>query len=224
MGDIADEYANQAASELGDLHAGTIAEVGPDDFRLAKGDRRQLENDWPEAEVQTDKAIAKIVTCTSCEKPLIVNTFYAPASAKCSDHRTSGGAAPGTQQIVQKGRTDPARAANLVDSLINPHFGHALCPVHPDDPEHIMELKSVNHNERYGPSTLIGRDARGRAEYRQDGPGETVMHQCLHCKAVVTYSTTAQQQYRRINEVLTAEHRHSGSWGTILGAREEDGE
>jgi hypothetical protein len=84
--------------------------------------------------------------------------------------------------------------------LINPHFATALCPVVPDDPEeHPMELVSVSHSDNYGPTTFLGYIS-GKPHYRQMAKGETVVHQCRNCKATVVYSTTAQQQMRRMNE------------------------
>lgn len=40
-------------------------------------------------EIQTDKAKTKVVPCAveDCGQPLVVNTFYAPARARCSRHR-----------------------------------------------------------------------------------------------------------------------------------------
>lgn len=174
-------------------------------------------------EIQTDKANGKVVTCTVCdEQKIFVNAFYAPAQAKCSGCRPatapSGGGA-GTQAVVQKGRTDPAKAANLADVLINPHFAFAICPVAPDDPEgHSMELKSVDHHDYHGPSEHTGYQ-NGRPVYRQSARGETVLHQCLECKAVVTYSTTAQSQFRRLNEP-SANIKTTNGWGALLGVRE----
>ncbi len=167
-------------------------------------------------EVQTDKAICKLVPCTGCKRPLAVNTFYAPAIAKC---RQCGGSSArsgiGEAEIVQVGRTDPAKAKNLADCLINPSFATATCPLGGED--HRMELKSVNWAERYGPSEMvIGKT--GRPEYRQIAAGETVMHQCLDCKTCVTYTTTAQSQYRRMNEPGTGKRINGERW---LGVREE---
>lgn len=183
----------------------------------------QYDSDRP-IEVQSDKPTLKLVPCTGCQRALAVNVFYAPAIARCSEcgggaTRASGtGGAAGQSEIVQAGRTDPVKAARLADCLINPAFAKAICPVHPDDEEHVMELKSVNHNERYGPSELIGAKD-GRPQYRQIAPGETAMHQCLKCKAIVTYSTTAQAQFRRCNEPRSG--KSSQGWLAQLGAREE---
>jgi len=172
-------------------------------------------------DVQTDKPEGKLVPCTECGRAIYVNTFYSPAIAKCSDCKptATGGGGNGTQAVVQAGKTEPHRAKDLTACLINGHFAFAVCPVHPEDPEHEMELKSVDHHAHHGPSELIGYK-NGRPEYRQTDIGETVMHQCLHCKAVVTYSTTAQQQFRRINEP-TQDRKHNNACGSILGTREE---
>lgn len=183
----------------------------------------QYDPDKP-IDVQTDKETGKLVPCTECGRAIYVNAFYAPAIAKCSDCKptaTGSGGGNGSQAVVQAGKTDPARAANLASCLVNEHFAIAMCPVHPDDPEHEMELKSVDHHQHYGPSELIGYDAKGRPNYRQTGIGETVMHQCLKCKATVSYSTTAQQQFRCINEP-TKDRKHTNAWGSLLGTRDEE--
>jgi hypothetical protein len=177
-----------------------------------------LKETRPEAEVQTDKEFGKIVCCIGCQKPIIVNTFYAPAQAKCSACRPSEATkARGGQSIVQAGRTDPALADNLEKALVNPAFATALCPVHPDNPEHVMELLSINHNDRHGPGRWEG--VGSSRAWIQIAVGETVMHQCQACKAVVTYSTTARQFFRRINE--PREGKNANVWGTLLGTREE---
>lgn len=172
-----------------------------------------------EPEVQTDKRLIKIMPCQFCRRPLIVTTFYVAAWAKCSLCRgeESGTRGKGTVKVVQAGRTEPALAADLTKLLINPHFAQAICPVHPDDEEHSMELKSVNHNDNYGPGFFNAKGA-----WIQTSPGETVMHQCRKCKAVVTYSTTAMYDFRRINEAGNG--KNSNVWATILGTREEDEE
>lgn len=61
-------------------------------------------------EVQTDKAKTKEVPCTRCRRPLIVNTFYAPAKALCSDCRSEG------------------------TSSITPAMRAAIAPPAPDEP------------------------------------------------------------------------------------------
>lgn len=173
-----------------------------------------------EPDIQTDKAMVKLCPCTSCKRPVVVNVFYAAAIAKCSackgEIESAGGAGRGSAAIVQVGRTDPALARNLVDCLINDEFAEANC-LKCGEP---MELKSVSHNEHYGPSQLIGYDKQGRAEYKQVAQGETVMHQCNHCKLVMTISTTAQQVYRRQNEPRTKDTRESNVWVDVNGIRE----
>lgn len=174
--------------------------------------------DWSlEPEVQTDKRLIKIMPCQFCKRPLIVTTFYVAAWAKCSLCRgeESGTRGKGTVEVVQAGRTDPSLAADLTKTLINHSFSRALCPVHPEDEDHVMELKSVNHNDNYGPGHF---DAKGA--WHQDAPGETVMHQCTKCNAVVTYTTTAMAQFRRINEARPG--KNSNVWATFLGTRDEE--
>lgn len=172
-----------------------------------------------EPEVQTDKDAVKIVGCRECKRPLVTTTFFAPAKGIC---RVCKGEAPGsgvaTVGVPKPGETDPAKAVNLADALINKHFAVALCPLHPDDPDHVMELKSINHNDNYGPAVFLGME-KGKPLYHRE-MGETVMHQCLKCKTVVTYSTTAQHQFRRVNEVRPG--KSANVWGEQLGIRDED--
>jgi hypothetical protein len=90
--------------------------------------------------------------------------------------------------------------------------------VHPDDPDHVMEMKLVDHNDNYGPTEFMGYK-QGIPEFRQVDKGETVVHQCLKCKAVVSYTTTEQTHLRRINEP-TANRKRSRVSET-LGTRGE---
>lgn len=157
-----------------------------------------------EPEVQTDKVDTKEVPCLGCGRRLVVNRFYAPAKARCSACRDGSGATVTSAPVA--GKTDPTRVADLTRVLVNPHFARALCPVHPDDEAHVMELKSVAHSPQYGPSPKV--------------PGETVLLQCLKCKATVAYSTTAQMQFQRQNEAQEHSHKHVNGWAEILGVRD----
>lgn len=157
-----------------------------------------------EPEYQTDKDAVKIVPCRECHRPLVTTTFFAPAKGICREcqgetAQTNGGRATVGQPTP--GQTDPAKAVNLADALVNKTFAQTRCPVHPDDDEHVMELVSVAHSEHYGPSRFMGWD-KGKPVYQQTGVGETATLQCQHgdCKATVVFSTTAQQRYRRQNE------------------------
>lgn len=198
---------------------------------LAKGPREQFEvtargayvlPDGRDIEMQTDKANIKIVVCIECGQPIAVNVFYAPAIAKCAEHgggdaRASRekGAATGSQGIVQPGRTDPEKAANLADCLINKEFAEAEC-VFCRTP---MELKNVSHNPAYGPRRLTG-ERNGIPVYKQL-TGETVLLQCNHCKTTTSYSTVHTIVYRRQNEPKPSTGRRSG-WVELLGPREEE--
>lgn len=169
-----------------------------------------------EPEIQTDKEKHKTVPCTSCGRALTVNQFYAAAKALCTpcrgESKNNGSGSKGTVAVVQAGRTEPSKSMNLTDTLVNPHFAMAQCPVHPDDSEHVMELKSVNHSPNRGPGYFTGKG------YKQLAIGETAMHQCLKCKAVVTYSTTAMNHFRRSNEARSGD-KHVNGWGDLLGTR-----
>lgn len=171
-----------------------------------------------EPEILTDKELVKIGACQYCKRPLVVTTFYVDAWMKCSPCKgVTTERAPGTVEVAQQGRTEPRLAADLVKVLINPHFATALCPTHPDDPDHEMELKSVNWSERYGPHEY--RVVDGRLTPVQVEQGETVLHQCLKCKATVVYSTTAVTQFSRINEVGRGKNVNQNA--VMLGSRDD---
>lgn len=168
--------------------------------------------------LQAGKAPYKLVPCTICRRPMAVNTFYVLAWAKCHTSGCSGQTAEkASVGVAQAGRTEPSTAVNLAQCLINPHFEQALCPVHPDDPEHEMELKSVHHTDHYGPGEW--RYLKGERIWVQIAKGETVLHQCTRCRATVSYSTTAVTQFRRVNE--PGEGKHVNAWAEMLGSRDE---
>lgn len=154
-----------------------------------------------EHEVQTDKNPVKLVPCREqeCRRPIVQTTYYAPAKAIC---RSCKGETVGERQATVgqpvPGQTDPAKAVNLANCLVNLEFAAALCPVHPNDPEHIMELKSVNHSPHYGPGHF-----NGKGHWIQEAPGETAIHQCIKCLAVVSFTTTYRSPLRRQNAPKT---------------------
>lgn len=205
--------ASIARAEVSQALVDLLADGGAESFNLDL-----------EPEYQTDKDAVKLVPCRECQRPLVVTLFFAPAKAICHECRGEGDGTKATVGQPTPGETDPAKAVSLADCLINPTFSFAVCPVHPDDPDgHPMELKSVNYNDNYGPSTLAGYNKKtGRPEYRQIAKGETVFWQCLTCKATVAYSTTAQTQFRRMNEANTQPHKHVNGWDDILGSRDEE--
>lgn len=171
-------------------------------------------------EFQTDKQTVKVCPCTAdgCGKPIAVNAFYAPAIAKCGGHggggeRRSTSGDTGGSQIVQAGRTDPSKAARLEDCLINKEFAVATCPFCST----VMELKSVSHNEHYGPGEWVSNGKGGR-EWRQTAQGETVSHQCNSCRTTLSMSTSAQITYRRMNEPKRVVNRPALE--VLLGERE----
>lgn len=179
---------------------------------LIKGDRANLSEYDDTTEWQTDKQTVKIVGCNGCGKPIAVNAFYAPALAKCAacGHQSKS-AGTGQAAIVQAGRTDPAKARNLADALINQQFGQAICPLCTEE----MELKHIAHNSRYGPSRVVGYE-KGQPLYDND-TGETVLLQCNKCKTVTSHSTTSQIVYRRQNEPKAADTAPASEY--LLGAR-----
>lgn len=166
-------------------------------------------------EIHTDKTPVKFVPCTICQRAMVVTTFYVPAWAKCHD---CGGQKPadhrGTVAVAQSGRTPPELAKRLADCLINSQFAEAFCPLNPG---HDMELKMVQHNQVHGPKFFVGY-VDGKPVY-DNVPGETVIHQCLECRAVVTYSTIYESQLRRQNEKRDTNGSAPATW--ILGVRED---
>ncbi len=160
-----------------------------------------------ETHVLTDKENTKTIPCVVCRRPCVVTTFLAPAKCRCKDHRNSDSVGTAQVGVPIPGHTDPAKATNLADCLVNAAFAKAVCPVRPDDPEHEMELKSISHASHHGPM--------------RDGvvvePGEVATHQCLKCHAVTSYSTQHIHQYRRQNE--PRESAKDFSDGTVLDWR-----
>lgn len=176
-----------------------------------------------ETEIQTDKPMVKLVPCRDCQRPLVVTTFFAPAKAQCRSCKGEV-AANGVQASVGQpipGKTEPAKAVDLTKTLVNATFAQALCPVHPADEEHVMELKHVHHNEQYGPSEFMGYQ-NGKPIYRQTDVGETVLHQCTKCKAVVTYTTTAVTQFGKINK--PGQGKNANVWVDLLGVEHDSEE
>lgn len=171
-------------------------------------------------DVQTDKRMVKLCPCTSCKRPVVVNQYYSASIARCKGCKgaieSAGGAGVGQAAIVQAGRTDPSLARDLAACLVNPVLSEISCLLCGG----AMELKSVSHNDNYGPSELIGYDTQGRPQFKQIAPGETVMHQCNHCKATCNWSTTAQQVYRRQNEPRNRDAHEANVWADVNGVRE----
>lgn len=172
-----------------------------------------------EPEVQTDKNLVKVVPCQFCKRPLIVTTFYVLAWAKCSPcNGTTGKREKGSVGQPQAGRTRPEHAMDLEKVLVNPTFARALCPVHPDNPDHVMELKNVCHSKNHGPTVV--QFVKGVPTIVQVAPGETVLLQCLRCNATVSYSTAVTVQFRRCNEPDPHGHKNSMGMAAWLGTRE----
>lgn len=172
------------------------------------------------ADVQTDKELVKIIPCPHCRRPLVVSTFYVMDWASCYSCKGESGGSRETGSVgqPQAGRTEPRLAKDLKKVLINPNFGEALCPVHPDDPDHEMELKAVGWSENYGPH--IWKMIDNKMTRVQIAPGETALLQCKKCNATITFSTTAVTQFRRQNEV-TLNDKQSNGWARTLGTRDD---
>ncbi len=182
----------------------------------------QLSAEWYDLhkpyEIHTDKKPVKFVPCLDCRRAMVVTTFYVPAWAHCracSGKIDKGGVA--TIAVPQAGKTDPEKAINLADCLVNEEFAEAACPKCGDD----MELKSIHHNPNYGPRIQVGVDKKSGDPVYEMQLGEVVMHQCNHCRTTLSFSTTAQMVYRRQNEIVrTAGARPATEY--ILGPREEE--
>lgn len=182
---------------------------------------------WPEDfdtelehEVQTDKDRVKVVPCRECKRPLVVTTFFAPAKAQCrscSGEADTGGVA--TVGVPVPGQTDPAKAVNLTDALIN--IGFRTPPLCPLNGEHTVELKSVSYAPHHGPRHIRGYDGKGMPIVDQE-VGETCMYQCTECNTAISFSTTHQGQYRRINEPREKRTSERNSWEWMLGFRNPD--
>lgn len=171
-----------------------------------------------EVEVQTESERTKELPCRGCGRRLVVSTFYAPASkATCSACR--GEEKESKRRAPTGSAMDPPNAPDLSKLLLNRSFAKAVCPAHPDDPDHEMELKTVARSPHHGPSEFMGY-SNGVPTFRQLAEGETVLHQCLKCRATVSYSTSVRCQLQRVNEVV--EKRKSAAINEeLLGARPE---
>jgi hypothetical protein len=145
------------------------------------------------------------------------STFYVPAWAKCNScGGTDGPREKATVGVPQVGKTDPALAVDLATCLVNRvEFEVVNCPFGHGE----MELKSVSHNDNYGPFHYE-RDKKGAAVRVQDAVGETTMHQCNTCRTTISMSTTAQHFFRRQNEPKTG--KSVNGWASENGVREDD--
>lgn len=181
--------------------------------------RAELTAANPGVECQTEAENAKLMECRECESPLIVGPFYSAANALCAECRAATPAgATGAAMVGNPvpGKTEPRLAKDLESCLIHKQWGgEQLCVV---DPAHgAMELKSVSHNPSYGPSQIVGHK-NGSPVYRND-TGESTMHQCNTCRSTLSMSTTAQQTFRRVNEV--SDHKRTGGfYRSALGVRD----
>lgn len=188
--------------------------LGQDHIKVdAKGRMMQLDL-AKEPEWATDKEQVKIVPCRDCRRPMVVTAFFMPEKAQCracageSENAVASVAAP------VAGVTEPAKAMNLADCLLNPQFSEAICPICVEP----MELKHVFHNPDYGPGHWE-QSSKGPV-WVQDAAGETALHQCNRCRCTITIATTAVHTFKRINEVRPG--RHVNGWATSLGTRDED--
>lgn len=158
-------------------------------------------------EVQTDKDRMKLVPCRECKRPLAVTTFFAPAKAICGSCKGETVGTVATVGVPIPGQTDPAKAVNLADCLLNEGFKQPpLCPAHPDA-GHEMELKMVTHSPHHGPTTNV--------------PAESAFWQCTTCCAGVTLTTMYRSQFKRQNEVRS-QTLDPEPMEDLLGVRDED--
>lgn len=172
-----------------------------------------------DVEYATDKDQVKIVPCrnAACQRPIVVTTFFTPEKAECRvcQGEAEPGASVATVAVPIPGQTDPAKAISLPDALINKQFAEVICPVCVEP----MELKSVNHNDQYGPGHWTP-SSKGPV-WVQDAKGETTMHQCAKCLLVVTISNTARHAFKRQNEPKQKDNRGANAWIDVNGVREE---
>lgn len=158
-----------------------------------------------DVEIQTDKDRVKLVPCRECKRPLAVTTFFAPAKAIC--HVCKGqtaGDRTASVGVPIPGQTDPAKAVNLADCLLNQGF--KVTPICPLDSEHEMELKMVTHSPHHGPSPHT--------------PAETAFYQCKSCLTGVTMTTMYRQPLKRQNEIRVQE-QNPAHMEDLLGVRDE---
>jgi hypothetical protein len=198
----------QVQDQLDNMKALGMNEVKVD----AKG--RMLELDLALApEYATDKDQVKLVPCRECKRPMIVTTFFMADKAQCRECEGTSDGSFASVAAPTPGETDPSKAVNLANCLLNPQFAEVICPVCVEP----MELKSVNHNDHFGPGKWV-HSSKGSV-WDQSAKGETVMHQCPGCMLVVTISNTARNHFKRINEPRPG--KNSNVWAEITGVRDE---
>ncbi|HEY6892502.1 MAG TPA: hypothetical protein VI300_32150 [Solirubrobacter sp.] len=203
---------NQVSDTLASMQALGVTTIKVD----AKGRTMDIDPS-KDVEYATDKEQVKIVPCrnASCLRPMVVTTFFMPDKAECRSCRgdnPDAGVASVAAPIA--GSTEPAKAMNLADVLLNPQFAEVICPICVEP----MELKSVNHNDQYGPGHWTP-SSKGPA-WVQDAKGETVMHQCNKCLLVITIANTARYEFKRQNEVRRKQGRGANVWADVDGVRE----
>lgn len=183
---------------------------------MPPADKHNVIDPAKEPEFQTDKDAVKLVGCRDCQRPLVVTTFYAAAKAICRECSGATAGNGGTATVGQPipGSTDPAKAVNLADCLVNRQFAEANCPLCAE----AMELKLVVHSDSYGPRQLEGYDKTGVPRYKVS-VGETVTLQCNSCKTTVNMSTMHQHEYRRQNEPKKRVGMESAPLESVLGIR-----
>lgn len=78
-------------------------------------------------EIQTDKVKTKTIPCTICRRPLIVNTFYAPAKGRCSEHKATPSAFVAQVTTATAGEIAKA-AAPAAPATPNRALQNCRCP------------------------------------------------------------------------------------------------
>lgn len=134
-------------------------------------------------EVKTDKEKTKEMPCPGCGRAVVVTLFASVRGAVCSKCKS------GAVVVPTPGKTDPKTVKDLRETVTVKGFKDQICPV--DRGHGAMTVMSVSHSDQYGPSEYVGLRS-GIPAYKQLAVGETVLHQCAHCKATSTVSNTAQ--------------------------------
>lgn len=83
----------------------------------------------PKVERQTDKTVTKTIPCTypDCDTQLIVNTFYAPAKGRCSEHK--GKPTESIRLLAREGGNNNGGNEAVANAAPNGALANLLCPI-----------------------------------------------------------------------------------------------